>query len=68
MVWKLPLWLLPVLAAAYNCFRVVTGLLCEGRLKATGFKYMFLYASTVRDAYRGNMEPFFQVLSGMYGD
>jgi hypothetical protein len=56
-------WFFPATMAAYNIVMVVYGVMVESRVKCTCLQYSFWYASTIPAAVRGDMTPFFTVLS-----
>lgn len=54
--------LLPVAMCMMNLASFSSGLL-EGRLKINALRFMMLYALTILPALRGDLMPFFEILS-----
>ena len=63
MFWKLPPAVLAYAMVLLNVVVVLGGFLFEGRLKATAFQCIFLYASTVPAAHRGDFTPLLTVIT-----
>lgn len=62
-LWKCPLWVLPLASFLMNFASFSQGMVFEGRLKVGAFKFSVLYMSTIPSAMRGDLDPYFQVLS-----
>lgn len=54
---------LPLVMVAMNVVLFVFTLLAEGRVKPNCLRFAFMYAATVVPALRGNLDPFFVVLT-----
>jgi len=62
LLWRFP-WFLPVAMTGWNVLYVAYGVFVEYRIKATALRYMVMYATTIPAALRGDLEPFFAVLT-----
>jgi len=62
LLWRFPL-VMPLGMTLLNVASLYSGLVYEKRFRESALKFMFLYASTIPSAVRGDMVPFFTVLS-----
>lgn len=56
-------WMLPLGMVAFNLVYVILTFLSEYRIKPNALRFAAMYAATVMPAARGNMDPFFTVLT-----
>ena len=55
--------LMPLSMVLLNVTSFATGLMYEGRVKESAVKFGLMYATTIPAAARGDLNPFFTVLS-----
>ena len=56
-------YLFPVGMTAWNVIYFVYGLVAEGRIKVNALRFVVLYGATIPASFRGDMTPFYLVLS-----
>jgi hypothetical protein len=61
---RIPPWLMPLGMGLWNVGYFVATFLFEGRVKANVARYAVLYLASVPPAMRGDLSPFYLVLSG----